>query len=211
MLPREKFTKFGIDSLKDCELVAIIVGSGIKGRNFKLISQAIVSKFKIILENGNPVGVSDLSKIDGVGNVTAMKLLAGIELGRRLYGVVEDGRQVVTNSKQAYELLKDYGFKKKEYVVALFLNSRFEVLKKKIISIGSLDNVGILPRDVIIPALECNCAYVVLAHNHPSGDVTPSQEDILVTKRISEAFGIVGLELIDHIVLSRDNWRNIDL
>jgi DNA repair protein RadC len=113
-------------------------------------------------------------------------------------------------SEQAYMLLKDIGTKKKEYVIAVFLNSRFEVIKKETICIGSLDGVGIVPRDILIPALESNAGYVVIAHNHPSGDATPSKEDIVITKRISEALDLVGLRLIDHLVISNTDWKCID-
>ena len=211
MLPREKFQIFGIDSLKDSDLVAILVGSGIKGKDFKSISKSIISKFKKVLEEGRDIQLEDLEGVEGVGNVTAMRILSGIELGRRLYGIQDVSKMVAMNSKQAYAILKDIGGKKKEYIVALFLNSRFEVIKRKTICIGSLDGVGIMPRDVLIPALECNCAYVVLAHNHPSGDATPSREDIVVTQRMSEAFSLVGLELLDHLVITSKDWKSVEV
>lgn len=211
MLPREKFTKRGIDALSDSELVAIIVGSGIQGKNFKSLARSIIYKFQKKLEQEKNVTLKDLSSIDGIGQVTAMKILAGIELGRRLYSIRETGVEIVMNSEQAYALLKEIGTRKKEYIVCLFMNSRFEVIKREVISIGSLDGVGIVPRDIIIPALECNAAHVVMAHNHPSGDATPSKEDILVTQRVSEALSLVGLKLIDHLVITEKDWKCIDI
>lgn len=210
MLPREKFSKRGIDTLTDFELVAILVGSGIKGKDFKSVSKSVIFKFKKKMEGEQVVSLKDLTEIDGVGEVTAMKILSGIELGKRLYVVDSNGKERVMNSKQAYALLKYLESKKKEYVVALFLNSRFEVIKKETICIGSLDGVGIVPRDILVPALAKNSAYVVLAHNHPSGDATPSKEDIVVTKRISEALDLVGLKLIDHLVIAKGDWKCIE-
>jgi len=107
--------------------------------------------------------------------------------------------------------LRDIGSKKQEYIVALFLNSRFEVLDRRVICIGSLDGVSVLPRDIIIPALELNASSVVIAHNHPSGDASPSNEDVLITRRIQEGLELVGLNLLDHIVIGKDNWRRVEV
>jgi DNA repair protein RadC len=93
----------------------------------------------------------------------------------------------------------------------LFLNSRFEVLDRRVICIGSLDGVSVLPRDIIIPALELNASSVVIAHNHPSGDVSPSNEDVMITKRIQEGLELVGLNLLDHIVIGKDNWKRVEV
>jgi DNA repair protein RadC len=209
MLPREKFSQRGIDSLTDSDLVSILVGSGIKGKDFSSVSKSVIKKFRTILQSEKEIYIQDLTNISGVGEVTAMRILSGIELGKRLYGLNEKKERIMT-SEQAYMLLKDIGTKKKEYVIAVFLNSRFEVIKKETICIGSLDGVGIVPRDILIPALESNAGYVVIAHNHPSGDATPSKEDIVITKRISEALDLVGLRLIDHLVISNTDWKCID-
>jgi DNA repair protein RadC len=83
-------------------------------------------------------------------------------------------------------------------------------LDRRVICIGSLDGVTVLPRDIIIPALELNASSVVIAHNHPSGDVTPSHEDIVITKRIQEGLELVGLNLLDHIIISKENWRRVE-
>ena len=107
--------------------------------------------------------------------------------------------------------MKYIGKRKQEHVVALFLNSRFEVISKKTICIGTLDGVNVLPRDIIIPALEFNASSVVLAHNHPSGDSTPSGEDIEITRRINSALELVGLTLLDHIVVAKDEWRRVEI
>lgn len=140
-----------------------------------------------------------------------MRILCGIELGRRLYGLNDKEKILVRNSAEAYELLKGISKKKQEHIISLFLNSRFEVLEKRVICIGSLDGVSVLPRDIIIPALELNASSVIMAHNHPSGDPTPSREDVAITNRIKEGLELVGLNLLDHIVIGKNEWKSISL
>ncbi len=211
MFPREKYLERGIDSLSDMELLAIIVGRGIKGKNFLSVSRSLLSKMRKVLETKQEVTLESISDIDGIGVVTGMKILCGIELGRRLYDLGEGERSLVRNSQEAFALLKYISKKKQEHIVALFLNSRFEVISKRVICIGSLDGVSVLPRDIIIPALEVNASSVVIAHNHPSGDSTPSLEDIDITKRISDGLELVGLSLLDHIVIGKNEWKRVEI
>ena len=211
MLPREKYLEKGIENLSDTDLVAILVGSGIKGRNFLSVSRSVVGRIRRVLAKGDNPDFTDILEVNGVGVVTAMRILCGIELGRRLYGLQKSERGYVRNSEEAYVLLRDIGAKKQEYIVALFLNSRFEVLDRRVICIGSLDGVSILPRDIIIPALELNASSVVIAHNHPSGDCSPSMEDVEITKRINDGLELVGLNLLDHIVIGKDQWRRVEM
>lgn len=209
MLPREKFLSRGVDNLSDMELIAILIGRGIKGRDFMKVSRSLVVNIRKQLSRGDGVTVKSVSEVSGVGTVTAMKIIAGIELGRRLYDLHDNNGCFVKNSNDAFNVLKDIGVKKQEHIVCLFLNSRFELIQRRTICIGTLDGVSILPRDIIIPALELNASSVVMAHNHPSGDPTPSREDIVITKRISEGLELVGLNLLDHIVISKDEWSRV--
>ncbi len=99
--------------------------------------------------------------------------------------------------------------KRQEYLVCLFLNARYELLKKKVISIGTVDSLSISPRDIIVSALETNSVYIVLAHNHPSGSSAPSNEDLAVTTRLKDALDLVGMKLLDHIIVASDGWRSV--
>jgi DNA repair protein RadC len=211
MLPREKFLRNGIDALSDNDLIAILIGSGIKGKDFKSISLSILRKIRKSIKEGDEITVKSLSKTEGVGQVTAMRILAGMELGRRVYGIYSQEKISIQNSKQAYELLKNMTKFKQEHVVALYLNSRFELIEKKTIRIGGVDNSQLLPRDVITYALDNNASYVVMAHNHPSGDCSPSQEDMLLTQRLSEAMNLMGITLLEHIVIARNGWKSIEI
>jgi len=211
MLPREKFLKGGVDSLSDTDLISILVGSGIKGKNFRTISLGILKKIKKNIKGSVDTTISDLTHIDGVGSVTAMRILSGMELGRRIYGLYTGQTTLVKNSGQAYEVLKRMSNLKQEHIVALYLNSRFELLEQRTVRIGGVDSAGLLPRDVIAYALERNASFVVLAHNHPSGDCTPSNEDVLLTQRLKEAMDIMGITLLEHIVIAKDGWKSVDI
>jgi len=211
MLPREKYLEKGIDALSDMELLAVVIGRGIKGKDFLSVSRSVLSKMRKSLEKESLITLGGICEVDGIGEVTGMRILCGIELGRRLYDLHTQEKIIVKNSQDAYYVLKYIGKRKQEHVVALFLNSRFEIITKKVICIGSLDGVNVLPRDIIIPALEHNASSVVIAHNHPSGDSTPSNEDIELTRRINTALEIVGLTLLDHIVIAKDDWKRIEI
>jgi DNA repair protein RadC len=211
MLPREKYLERGIENLSDIDLVAIMVGSGVKGKGFMSVSRGVISRMRKLIRENKDVGVKDIMEVEGIGLVTGMKILSGIELGRRLYGLQSKNKSFVRNSEEAYFLLRDIEQRKQEHVVALFLNSRFEVLDRRVIGIGSLDGVTVLPRDIIIPALELNSSSVVLAHNHPSGDSTPSREDIELTKRIDESLNLIGLNLLDHIIVGKNEWKRVEV
>jgi DNA repair protein RadC len=211
MLPREKYKERGIDSLSDMELLAIIIGRGIKGKNFMSVSRSLLSRMRSVLEAKKIITLDSIKDIEGIGEVTGMKILCGIELGRRLYDIGNVEKIFIKNSEDAYSVLKYIGKRKQEHVVALFLNSRFEVISKKTICIGTLDGVNVLPRDIIIPALEFNASSVVLAHNHPSGDSRPSMEDVEITRRINSALELVGLTLLDHIVVAKNEWRRVEI
>ncbi|MDD3474643.1 MAG: DNA repair protein RadC [Candidatus Dojkabacteria bacterium] len=211
MLPREKFLKTGIDSLSDSDLISLLVGSGIKGKDFKTISISILKQIRKEIKNGNEIQLETLSNIEGIGKITAMRILAGMELGRRVYGIYSNERITVQNSKQAYELIKNMSNLKQEHIVGIYLNSRFELLDQKTIRIGGIDNSQLLPRDVISYALESNASYVIIAHNHPSGDCTPSNEDIQLTKRLKQAMDIMGVTMLEHLVIAKNGWKSIDV
>lgn len=211
MFPREKYLEKGIDNLSDIDLIAILVGRGIKGKDFMSVSRSVISKIRQIIGKGNRLEITDITTISGVGIVTAMRILCGIELGRRLYDLCGKESVLIKNSQEAYDILKYIGKKKQEHLVGIFLNSRFEVLDKRVICIGSLDGVTVIPRDVIIPALELNASSIVLAHNHPSGDSSPSNEDIAITRKIQDGLNLVGLNLLDHIIIGDNEWRRVEI
>jgi len=203
MLPREKFFKMGIDALSNEELVSILIGSGIQGLDFSSLSRKVLKKLK----SGN-VSFKDLEDMKGLGEVKSIQILCSIELGRRIYAQKNE-KVVVSNSEEAFKELRYLIKKKQEYLVCLFLNARYELLKKKIISIGTVDGLNISVRDIIVSALDLNAVYVILGHNHPSGTCSPSREDLIVTDNIMRGLDLVEIRLIDHIIVAEDGWESI--
>ncbi len=211
MLPREKLLKRGISVLSDLELVEILVGSGIKGKDFKQISKSLMSNIQKSLKLEKALDLNTLMNINGVGQVVAMRILCGIELGRRVYGIFDTKVVRITDSESAYSIFKDMEDLKRERVDILCLNSRFEYIARESIAMGSLNCASLSPREVIYTAIVNNSAFVILAHNHPSGDSMPSQEDISLTKSINQGLELIGIQLLDHIVVGKDSWESIPI
>lgn len=203
MLPREKLSQWGVSSLTIADLIAVILSSGTKNKDVFKISKEVEKIFK-----RQQFEFSEFSNVKGVGKVKAMKLVCAVELGIRL-NIKENNLKKIISSKEAYETLRYIGKYTQEHFVAVFLNARYELLGKKTLGIGTVNSVQILPRDIILTGLSFNATFVIIAHNHPSNDSTPSKEDIEVGNRIQKALEIVGMELIDNLIITKDGWNNI--
>lgn len=200
--PRERFLEKGSDALSKSELLAILIGSGIKGKNVKQLSEQIIRKF------GNKfldITVDDLLEVPGIGEAKALQIVSALALIKRFYEELEPKDNIVLSSQDAISLTSDIRDKKKEYLVCLYLNARNALLKKEVISIGILDKSIIHPREIFGPAVELRAAGIVLLHNHPSGDVTPSKQDVEVVNKILEAGKIMGVNVIDFIIVSEND------
>ena len=203
--PRERFLEKGPDALSKSELLAILIGSGIKGKNVKQLSEQIIRKF------GNKfldITVGDLLEIPGIGEAKALQIVSALALVKRLYEELGPKDNIVLSAQDAVSLTSEIRDKKKEYLVCLYLNARNALLKKEIISIGTLDKSIIHPREIFGPAVELRAAGIVLLHNHPSGDVTPSKQDIEVINKILEAGKIMGVNVIDFIIVSENDTHS---
>jgi len=203
--PRERFLEKGADALSKSELLAILIGSGIKGKNVKQLSEQIVRKF------GNKfldITVDDLLEVPGIGEAKALQIVSALALVKRFYEELGPKDNIVLSAQDAVSLTSDIRDKKKEYLVCLYLNARNALLKKEIISIGTLDKSIIHPREIFGPAVELRAAGVVLLHNHPSGDVTPSKQDIDVVNKIIEAGKIMGVNVVDFIIVSENDTHS---
>lgn len=199
--PREKLAKFGTEFLKDSELLAILLRTGIEGKNAIEVANQILSRFS----KKHLLGLSfgQLKQIKGIGPAKACQIMAAFELSKR---VLKDDASSIKPTIQTPQdviaqvsYLKNY---KKENLVALYLNSRNELIEKETISVGTLNANLVHPREVFEPALRFFCAQVVVAHNHPSGDPEPSEDDLKITKQLKKAGKILGIELIDHIIIT---------
>jgi len=199
--PRERLAAVGIQNLTKVELLAIILSSGTKHGNVLSLARKILKTFPLKELSG--IQISDLTKIKGVGQVKAGKILASLELGGRAVG--GSVKQLLTPQDVLGEV-DDIKSKNREYLVALYLNARHNLLKKQTISIGNLNQSFLEPRDVFAPALILPCSFIILAHNHPSGDSSPSMDDKTLTKHLFKAGELLGIKLVDHIIVSKNDY-----
>ena len=197
--PRERFLKKGPEALSKSDLLAILLGSGIKGTNVQQLSQQIIKKFGKDFLN---ITIDDLQQISGIGQAKALQIASAISLVKRFYADDQTNEIKISNSQDVISLTYDLRDKKKEHLVCLYLNARNVLLKKEIISVGLLDKTLLHPREIFYPATELNAASVILVHNHPSGDSTPSEKDIQVVEKIAQAGEIMGISVIDFVIIS---------
>ena len=197
--PRERFLKKGADALSKSDLLAILLGSGIKGKNVRQLSENIIKKFG---KNFLNITADDLLKISGIGQAKALQIASAISLVKRFYDENKTNEIVIKNSQDVLSLTYDLRDKKKEHLVCLYLNARNVLLKKESVSVGLLDKALLHPREIFYPATELNAASVILVHNHPSGDSTPSEKDDQIIEKIVQAGEIMGIPVIDFIIIS---------
>ncbi|OGO61181.1 MAG: hypothetical protein A2Z36_03630 [Chloroflexi bacterium RBG_19FT_COMBO_48_23] len=200
--PRERLLKLGSEALSSQEILALILGRGIKGESVIVTAQKLLTKFGN-LRNLASASVEELTQIKGIGPAKAAQIKATFELGKRLEDSSSEGTKITVKSpedaiKAAKSQLKG---KKKEHFVVLCLDTRNHLINTHKISIGSLDCSIAHPREVFKEAISSCAASVIFMHNHPSGDPTPSEDDIKLTKRLVEAGEIIGIDVLDHIII----------
>lgn len=192
----------GPAGLSDAELIAVLLRVGVRGKSAIQLGEVLVNKFG--LKGLLTVKLDDLKEVRGLGTAKAAQLLAAFELAKR----ANDGPSELplNNAERVVNLLNDLRLKKKEHFVALYLNARHRLLERELVSVGHLTGSLVHPREVFKPALELSAAFVILAHNHPSGDLTPSQDDIGLTKRLVEVGQLLDVPILDHIIIAKEEW-----
>lgn len=202
-LPREKLEKYGAKRLADYELLALLLGSGVRGVNVLDLSEKVL---KIITsKKKDQITFADLFKLHGLGKVKAVQVMAILELSSRLFSNIK--REVIT-AGDIWKLSVDFRASKREHVVVFYLDTQHCIIERQIISIGTLSTSLVHPREVFEPAIVLHAASIIVAHNHPSGNVEPSLEDREVTSRLVESGCILGIGLTDHIIVSKTEWMS---
>lgn len=196
----------GAHSLKMADLLEVILESSqLGGEDRTALYQRLVSDYNLELFK-NESSPSRMAELLEIPVSLASRLVALFELGRRLFEVPSQGKPFIRSPQEAYEYLREMGSWKKEHLRGLYLNIQSRLLHQEIISIGSLERASIHPREVFSPAMEYAAYSLILAHNHPSGDPTPSQTDIHLTRQISQAGRIMGIELLDHLIIGSQGF-----
>jgi DNA repair protein RadC len=207
--PRERMLKGGPAGLSVAELVAILWGVGNRNEDVLAMAKRTLREYgeKAIASELNPERLSQTADIS-LGK--ACQIIASLELGRRFYARNNTGRPVhIRNAKQAYQYLKEIANSQKEQLRGLYLNSRYRVVHDEVISIGSLTSNVVHPREVFQPAIERGAVAVILAHNHPSAQLEPTTADIHVTEQLVAAGKVLGIELLDHLVITPGQYVSI--
>ena len=201
--PREKLLAKGPAALKDFELMAVMLGSGVPGKDVLKLSREIVSLFE---DQFDTLDINALTRVHGMGKAKAAQILASVELCRR--HLLRQNVKIASASDVS-DLLREYASKKQEYFVALTLDGASHLIEKRVISIGTLNQSLVHPREVFADAVTDRAAGVIVAHNHPGGQLSPSNEDVRITQRLKEAGMLLGIELLDHVILTRDGFLSL--
>lgn len=207
--PREKLLRYGADELSNSELLAIILRTGSNSENILNLSS------RILKETGGLNGLMECSADDfmnlkGIGEAKASQLLALAELGKRFKSFKSGDEYKISEPKDAALLvLESMRYLKKEYLKIIMLNTKNIVISIKDVSVGSLNSSIVHPREVFCEAIKKSSASIIICHNHPSGDPTPSGEDINVTRRLKECSTLIGVELLDHIIIGNGTYISL--
>lgn len=206
--PRQKLLDIGIGALSLQELLAIVLNSASKKEGVLELSARIIREYgnSALAGQVDPVA---MSKELNVPLGKASQIVACLEIGRRLYRKNEGGLTVIRTAKDVYDYLKDMHTLPKEQLRGLYLDTHNRVIHQEVISIGTINSNIVHPREVFRPALEYGAAAVVLAHNHPSGVSSPSLADIEITRQLIDAGRILGVNLMDHVVISKDDFTSV--
>jgi len=207
--PREKLLAAGPQSLTQAELVAILWGVGTRKEDVLAMARRTLQEYgeRAVFSSIKP---AELAESLDIPCSKACQLVAAFELGRRAYATSRSGHpSQVHTPKQAYLYFRDMGMNSKEQLRGLYLGSRHQVIHDEIISIGSLTSSIVHPREVFQPAVEHGAVAVIIAHNHPSGSLEPSDADLEVTRQLKEAGVILGIELLDHLIITTSGHRSI--
>lgn len=200
--PVEKAVKFGLDKLSNVELLALIINTGTKEKSAKDIAEEIISRDPRGIRGLASCEVEELEQISGVGHAKATRILASVELGKRISNSYEEKECFISSSEDVAKILmEDMRYLNKEFFKTLILDSKGKVIMIDTVSIGELNAASVHPREVFNKAVKKSGAAIILAHNHPSGDPTPSSADIATTNRMIEAGELIGIPVLDHIVI----------
>lgn len=202
--PREKMLYKGAENVTDVDLIAILLGTGTKTKNAISLAQTFLQQYP--LERLATASFRSLKPIAGIGKVKMLRLFAAFELGKRIFANSSLSNISLSSSKDLLLQVRDIVEKKQEYLIVLYVNARQQLIQKEIIAVGRLNALYIEPKEIFAPAFATPCYGIYIAHNHPSGDTTPSDDDIRFTANIQKAAEILGIVLLDHLIVCQTEY-----
>ncbi len=197
--PREKIARLGAAALTDKELLMLLIGSGTSGRDVDEVAEDLLSR----LDRSNTMTAEEIMQIPGLGRAKASAIDAALELGRRR---VQHRQRIISSPGDVFREIQHYSSREQEHLIVVLLNGAHEVISTIVATIGLLNRTIVHPREVFADAIRSRAAAVVIAHNHPSGNVEPSEDDKQVTVRLQKAGEILGIKVLDNIVFSEDRY-----
>ena len=207
--PRERLVLAGPQALSTAELLAIILRVGVGGENVLTLAQRLLAEFEG-LGGLARAEFAQLSAVRGLGTAKSAQILAALELGRRLMAESPEERwQIRAPSDAAHILMPRLGFQEQEHFAVLFLDTRNRVTDQETLYVGSLNTSLVRIAEVFRGAVRRNCAAVIVAHNHPSGDPTPSPEDVALTRRLVDAGKLLEVDVLDHLVIGNNRYVSL--
>jgi DNA repair protein RadC len=200
MLPRERLSKEGPEALSDRELLAVLLNTGIKGKNVKVLAEEVLEELD--KTKGIPP-VDKLAALPGLGLSKASAVAAMLELGRRRWC---ESHAVLRSPSDVFALIRHYGDRRQERFLSISLNGAHEALAVRVVTVGLVNRTIVHPREVFSDPLQDRASAVCVAHNHPSGKLDPSDEDDEITRRLQNAAEILGLRFLDHLIFSESGY-----
>lgn len=206
--PRERLMRLGPGELSLAELVAVLLGVGTQKEEVLKMARRIVREYgeRSIATEKNP---RKMAEALNVPITKTCQIIAAFEIGRRFYASRGGKAIYIRTANQAYDYLQAMGYSTKEQLKGLYLNSRYQIVHDELISVGSLTASIVHPREVFRPAIEHGAVAIIIAHNHPSGSTKPTDEDIIVTDQLRRAGQVLGIELLDHLVITAQSFARI--
>lgn len=200
--PRERLKNYGAKHLTDEELIALLISSGTRENKIQNIATSVIN----ILDEKGDLSLTDLSQIKGLGLAKSSQLCAALELGRRK---IEKKERQIIEPEDVHKVVRHYATREQELFISISINCAHEILAIDVASIGTINQCIVHPREVFSNAIKNRAVAIILCHNHPTGILTPSINDVHITKRLIECGKILGIEIIDHIIFSEDEYHSM--
>jgi len=198
--PREKLLNKGVQALKNDELLAILLGSGVQGKDVRKLAKEIIT---LMDKDFDKLSLKTLCDIHGLGQAKASQILASLELSKRY--LIRTNRRI-TDAKDVYDELRKYANRQQEHFLTITLDGASHIINTRTVFIGTLNQSLVHPREVFADAIADRAAGIIIAHNHPSGTLEASRADVAITQRLKEVSKLVGIELLDHVILSKRGY-----